>query len=89
MNKKSLSERDICTKFINPAIEGAGWHMKRQVREEVTFTDRCIIMQGKIHTRGKRKRGGLHLAIKKAISSASVPGGLNKSLTPPAATAPR
>ena len=25
MNKKDLSERDICTKFINPAIEKAGW----------------------------------------------------------------
>jgi type I restriction enzyme R subunit len=34
MNKKVLSERDICTKFINPAIEKAGWDISRQVREE-------------------------------------------------------
>lgn len=27
MNKKSLSERDICTKFIAPAIQQAGWQL--------------------------------------------------------------
>ena len=25
INKKALSERDICTKFITPAIDKAGW----------------------------------------------------------------
>ena len=25
INKKSLSERDICTKFITPALRKAGW----------------------------------------------------------------
>jgi type I restriction enzyme, R subunit len=25
LNKKSLSERDICTKFITPALVEAGW----------------------------------------------------------------
>lgn len=38
MDKKTLSERDICTKFIAPAIAQAGWDIQRQVREEVTFT---------------------------------------------------
>nr|WP_223170394.1 hypothetical protein [Maribacter aquimaris] len=56
MNKKDLSERDICSKFINPAIEKAGWNMKKQVREEVFFTDGRIIVQGKLYTRGKSKR---------------------------------
>ena len=37
--KKNLSERDICTKYITPAIEVGGWDIKRQVREEVSFTD--------------------------------------------------
>jgi len=36
--KRELSERDICSKFITPAIEGAGWDLLRQVREEVSFT---------------------------------------------------
>ncbi|WP_218599884.1 hypothetical protein [Polaribacter sp. NJDZ03] len=56
MNKKDLSERDICTKFINPAIQKAGWNMRTQVREEVSFTDGRIIVQGKLYTRGKNKR---------------------------------
>ncbi len=38
MNKKALSERDICTKFITPALVGAGWDILTQVREEVGFT---------------------------------------------------
>lgn len=56
MNKKQLSERDICTKYITPAIEKAGWDIRKQFREEVSFTDGRIIVQGKIHTRGKQKR---------------------------------
>ena len=39
MNKKDLSERDICTKFINPAVVLAGWNLKTQVRKEVFFID--------------------------------------------------
>ena len=38
MNKKQLSERDICTKFIVPAITSAGWDIQDQVREEYFFT---------------------------------------------------
>ncbi|MGB7442261.1 MAG: hypothetical protein WA919_14435 [Coleofasciculaceae cyanobacterium] len=34
MNKKQLSERDICTKFITPALEKAGWNIQTQIREE-------------------------------------------------------
>jgi len=56
MYKKDLTERDICTKFINPAIQQAGWDIRKQVREEVFFTDGRIIVQGNLHTRGKRKR---------------------------------
>lgn len=56
MNKKSLSERDICTQFITPAVVQAGWDLHRQVREEITFTAGRIIVRGKLHTRGKSKR---------------------------------
>jgi type I restriction enzyme, R subunit len=58
MNKKNLSERDICTKFITPAIEKAGWNIKLQVREEVSLTEGRVIVRGKIHTHGKKKRAG-------------------------------
>lgn len=55
MNKKDLTERDICTKFITPAITQAGWDVLSQIREEVFFTKGRIIVRGKLVTRGKAK----------------------------------
>jgi type I restriction enzyme R subunit len=42
-----LSERDVCTKFITPALIAAGWDLHTQIREEVTFTKGRIIVRGK------------------------------------------
>ncbi|MEE3157722.1 MAG: DEAD/DEAH box helicase family protein [Pseudomonadota bacterium] len=56
MDMKSLSERDICTKFITPAVQQAGWDIQRQVREEVSFTKGRIIVRGKLHSRGESRR---------------------------------
>lgn len=56
IDKKKLSERDICTKFITPAIQNAGWNLQTQVLEEVTFTDGKIYVRGKLTARGERKR---------------------------------
>jgi type I restriction enzyme R subunit len=56
MNTKNLSERDICTKFITPAVVRAGWDLQTQIREEVSFTAGRIIVRGKLVTRGKAKR---------------------------------
>ncbi len=56
MDKKSLSERDICTKFITPALELAGWNIATQVREEFPLTKGRIIVRGKLHTRAQNKR---------------------------------
>lgn len=39
MDKRSLSERDICTRFITPALRKAGWDEMLQIREEVGFTN--------------------------------------------------
>ena len=64
INKKDLSERDICSKFINPAISKSGWDFQKQVREEVSFTDGRIIVQGKLYARGKRKRADYILYFK-------------------------
>ena len=55
MPDHSLSERDICTKFITPALEGAGWDQS-QIREEVGFTDGRIMVRGRTISRGERKR---------------------------------
>ena len=56
MNKKDLSESDICAKFITPAIVQAGWDEALQIRREVFFTKGRIIVRGKLITRGKAKR---------------------------------
>lgn len=64
MNKKDLSERDICTKFITPNLEEAGWDVQSQIREEVYFTKGRIIVRGKLVTRGKAKRADYILYYK-------------------------
>ncbi len=38
MNKKSLSERDICTKFITPAIEKAGGALRDALKKVEIIT---------------------------------------------------
>lgn len=78
MNKKNLSERDICTKYITPAIKKAGWDIKRQVREEKSFTDGRIIVQGKLHTRGRQKRADYILYYKSDIPIAIIEAKDNK-----------
>lgn len=77
-SKKDLSERDICTKFITPAIELAGWDMQKQVREEVGFTDGRIYVRGNLTTRGKRKRADYILYYKPNIPVAIIEAKDNK-----------
>jgi type I restriction enzyme, R subunit len=47
MNKNSLSERDICTKFITLAIQQAGWQLD-QFHEEVSLTNGRVMVRGKL-----------------------------------------
>ena len=72
MNKKDLSERDICSKFISPAVHQAGWDPMLQVREEVSFTNGRIIVRGKLVTRGKAKRADYVLYYKPNIPLAII-----------------
>ena len=64
MNKKDLSERDICTKFITPALRHAGWDEQLQIREEVSFTKGRLIVRGKLVSRGQGKRADYILYYK-------------------------
>jgi type I restriction enzyme R subunit len=89
MDKKGLSERDICTKFITPALHQAGWDIQRQVREEVTFTKGRVIVRGKLHSRGKARRAdyvlyhlpNLPLAVVEAKDNSHGPGeGMQQAL---------
>lgn len=49
MEKRQLSERDICTKFITPALLQAGWQQD-QFFEEV-FTDGRVVVRGQLASR--------------------------------------
>lgn len=72
MDKRALTERDICTKFILPAIKRAGWDEMVQVREEVYFTRGRIIVRGKLVTRGKAKKADFVLYYKPNIPIALI-----------------
>ncbi len=77
-SKKDLSERDICTQFILPALKKAGWDIATQVREEVSFTDGRIYVKGNKTTRGKRKRADFILYYKQNIPIAIIEAKSNK-----------
>lgn len=77
-DKKSLSERDICTKFITPAIVKAGWDTQTQFLEEVSFTAGKILVKGRLHARGTPKRADYILYYKPNIPIAIVEAKDNK-----------
>ena len=72
IDKKSLTERDICTKFINPALEAAGWDLMHQIREQYYFTDGPVIVRGKSVKRGDRKFADYVLFYKSNIPLAVI-----------------
>jgi len=72
IDKKALSERDVCTKYITPAITGVGWDLHAQIREEVSFTAGRIIVKGKKISRGKAKRADYVLYYKPGVPIAVI-----------------
>lgn len=78
VDKKSLSEQDIRSNFITPAITGAGWDPMRQVREELTFTKGQVIVRGKLFRRGEPKRADYVLFYKPNLPIAVVEAKDNK-----------
>ncbi len=66
--KRALSERDICTKFITPALVAGGkWDVMTQIREEVSFTKGRVLVRGKKSSRGEAKRADYVLSYKPGI----------------------
>ena len=56
VNKKELTEADIRTKYITPAVlglDGSKWDSMTQVREEFYFTKGRVIVRGKSVKRGE------------------------------------
>jgi type I restriction enzyme, R subunit len=78
MNKKQLTEADIRTKFILPAIEKSGWDRDKQIREEKYFTAGRIYIYGKITKRGIPKKADYILYYKNNIPIAVVEAKDNK-----------
>ena len=74
MDKQLLSERDICTKFITPALQQAGWSLQ-QFREEVKLTDGRVMVRGKLAARIKNPdaKGGPKRADYVLYASPNVP----------------
>src|SRR5438067_13255623 len=71
--KKNLTERDICTKFISPAIiEAAGWDRDTQLKEELSLTKGKVLVRGKLHSRGIVKRADYVLYHKTNIPLAVI-----------------
>ena len=61
---KGLSERDVCTKYVTPALRKAGWDEMSQIREEVGFTKGRIVVRGRLVSRGRNKRADYVLYYK-------------------------
>lgn len=72
INKKNLSERDICTKYVTPAIVQAGWNLFNQIQEEVTFTKGRVMVKGRLWSRGESKRLDFLLSHKPNIPVAII-----------------
>jgi type I restriction enzyme R subunit len=51
MDKSKLTETDIITKFILPALANSGWNNMTQIRQEVKLRDGKVIVRGQIGMR--------------------------------------
>ncbi|MFY9343125.1 MAG: DEAD/DEAH box helicase family protein [Planctomycetota bacterium] len=89
MDKKGLSEADICDQFITPAVQRAGWDSITQIRREHYFTDGQVLVRGRMAARGKRNyvdyllshRPGLPIAILEAKDNTQAVGaGMGQAL---------
>ena len=72
LDKKKLTETDIRTKFITPALTSAGWDTHTQIREEVALTNGKIFVRGQRHKRGETKYADYILYYKPNIPIAVI-----------------
>ena len=56
MDKKILSEQDITSKYVIPALIRAGWDLHTHIREQYSFTAGRIMVRGTVVKRGEQKR---------------------------------
>ena len=78
MDKKKLTETDIITKFILPAIETAGWDPMTQLRQEVKLRDGKVIVRGNMGVRKTVKSADIVLYHKPNLPLAVIEAKANK-----------
>ena len=68
MNKKNLSESDICDKFIRPAMVAAGWNGMDQLYREFPLRAGRVVVRGQKAQRDKSTvlRADIPLAVLEA-----------------------
>ena len=75
VNKKALTEADIRSKFITPALVGVNgnkWDLMTQIREESYFTKGRVIVRGKTVRRGEAKKADYLLYYKENLPIAVI-----------------
>jgi type I restriction enzyme, R subunit len=78
MDKKQLTEADIISKFILPAVTDAGWDTMTQIRQEVKLRDGKVIVRGQIGIRKKVKSADIVLYHKPNMPLAVIEAKANK-----------
>jgi len=78
MDKKQLTEADIISKFILPAVTEAGWDTMTQIRQEVKLRDGKVIVRGQIGIRKKVKSADIVLYHKPNMPLAVIEVKANK-----------
>lgn len=78
MQKALLTEADIISKFILPAIKQAGWNDMTQIRQEVKLRDGKVIVRGQVAARRKVKSADIVLYHKPSMPLAVIEAKANK-----------
>lgn len=78
INKAKLSETDIITKFILPAVKSVGWDDMTQIRQEVKLRDGKVIVRGNMAARRKVKSADIVLYHKPSMPLAVIEAKANK-----------
>ena len=78
INKSELSETDIISKFILPAIKSSGWDDMTQIREEVKLRDGKVIVRGQMAVRKTVKSADIVLYHKPNLPLAVIEAKANK-----------
>lgn len=78
LNRSNLTEADIITKCVMPAILNAGWDNTTQIRQEVKLRDGKVIVRGKVAARRTVKSADIVLYHKPGIPLAVIEAKANK-----------